>query len=115
MTQQNPNAPTGAQIAHTNGLTFTIVPADSFTARLARDVRQLAMADGTVWTVGTRGYGSTFAWQPPQQTDDGSDDACPLCGRWSCDPTTCPPEASDGTDRDQLAPGRAHTAEAVSR
>ena len=65
MTQQNPNAPTGAQIAHTNGLTFTIVPADSFTARLARDVRQLAMADGT--------------------------------------------------DRDQLAPGRAHTAEAVSR
>ena len=35
------------------------------------------MADGTVWTVGTRGYGSTFAWQPPHQTDDGSDDACP--------------------------------------
>ncbi|WP_309031307.1 hypothetical protein [Streptomyces alfalfae] len=23
-----------------------------------------------------------------------ADDACPLCGRWQCDPATCPPAAS---------------------
>ncbi|MFF9758595.1 hypothetical protein ACF1G4_03340 [Streptomyces caelestis] len=100
-----------AQISHANDLTFTIVAADSFTARMARDVRQLTMADGTTWTVGPRGYGSTFAWQPPAAADD----ACPLCGRWTCDPTTCPPEANAGAARDQLALGRAHAAEAAGR
>ncbi|MEV0695276.1 hypothetical protein [Streptomyces sp. NPDC050388] len=23
-----------------------------------------------------------------------ADDACPLCGRWTCDPSTCPPGAA---------------------
>ncbi|ODA69537.1 hypothetical protein [Streptomyces sp. AVP053U2] len=105
MTQQHLSAPLRAQITHANGLTFTIVSADSYTARIARDVRQLAMDDGTVWTVGTRGAGNTIAWQPAEQTHDaGSDDACPLCGRWNCNPTTCPPSAAD----------RAHAAEAVA-
>ncbi|GGV86808.1 hypothetical protein GCM10010294_67910 [Streptomyces griseoloalbus] len=51
-------------VRHANGLAFTVIPADSYTARMARDVRQLTMDDGTVWTVGTRGAGSTIAWRP---------------------------------------------------
>jgi hypothetical protein len=82
---------------------------------MARDVRQLTMADGSVWTVGAPiGWrGVAAAWQHPVQTDDGSDDACPLCGRWACDPTTCPPSATAA--RDQLAPGRAHAADGGGR
>lgn len=57
MTQQT------ATVTHANGLTFRVIPADSYDARIARDVRPLTMADGTVWTVGTRGRGSAFAWQ----------------------------------------------------
>ncbi|MGV9755409.1 hypothetical protein ACWDUC_06175 [Streptomyces tricolor] len=55
------------EVAHANGLTFRVVAADSFDARMARDVRTLTMADGSVWTVGTRGAGSTIAWQPTSQ------------------------------------------------
>ena len=51
-------------IRHANGLEFNVIPADSYDARIARDVRQLTMADGTKWTVGTLGGGSAIAWQP---------------------------------------------------
>lgn len=54
-------------VRHANGQTFTVIPADSYEARMARDVRQLTMEDGTVWTVGTRGAGSTIAWQPADE------------------------------------------------
>ncbi|MFD8521035.1 DUF6907 domain-containing protein [Streptomyces capillispiralis] len=54
----------GRTVRHANGLEFTVIPADSYDARMARDVRELTMEDGSVWTVGTRGAGSTFAWQP---------------------------------------------------
>ncbi|MFJ5588281.1 hypothetical protein ACIQCG_00860 [Streptomyces noursei] len=50
-------------IAHKSGLTFRVISANSYDARMARDVRRLTMADGTVWTVGTRGRGSCFAWR----------------------------------------------------
>ncbi|MEV6803165.1 hypothetical protein [Streptomyces sp. NPDC051132] len=52
------------EVAHANGLTFKVVPTDSYDARMARDVRPLTMADGSTWTVGTRGAGSTIAWRP---------------------------------------------------
>ncbi|MEU0587249.1 hypothetical protein [Streptomyces sp. NPDC006132] len=73
-------------VRHTNGLTFTVIPADSYEARMARDVRQLTMEDGTVWTVGTRGSGSTIAWRPDNGDGDkgyrltgtpGGDQRCP--------------------------------------
>lgn len=98
-------------VRHANGLEFRVIPADSYTARLARNARQLTMADGTVWTVGLPiGWrGREAAWQTPVAADD----ACPLCGRWTCDPTTCPPSA--GAARDQSALARAHAAEAVGR
>ncbi|MEY9489041.1 hypothetical protein RKD26_004835 [Streptomyces calvus] len=51
-------------VRHVSGLTFTVIPADSYDARMARDVRELTMDDGSVWTVGTRGAGSAVAWQP---------------------------------------------------
>lgn len=51
-------------VRHANGLEFTVIPADSYDARMARDVRELTMDDGSVWTVGTRGAGSAYAWQP---------------------------------------------------
>ncbi|MBL3670253.1 hypothetical protein JL475_30615 [Streptomyces sp. M2CJ-2] len=55
------------EVRHANGLTFTVIPADSYDARMARDVRELTMEDGSVWTVGTRGAGSTFAWRPADE------------------------------------------------
>ena len=57
-------APEPRMVRHANGLTFKVIPADSYDARIARDVRELTMDDGTVWTVGTCGAGSTFAWRP---------------------------------------------------
>lgn len=45
--RSTPNA-----VTHANGLEFRVLPADSPYARIARNVRQLEMADGTVWTVG---------------------------------------------------------------
>ncbi|MCR8576428.1 hypothetical protein [Streptomyces sp. Isolate_219] len=50
-------------IKHANGLVFRVIPAGSYDARMARDVRRLTMADGSVWTVGTRGRGSCLAWR----------------------------------------------------
>lgn len=62
-TDQTDQQPSPSTVRHANGLAFTVIPATSYTARMARDVRQLTMADGTEWTVGTRGAGSTFAWR----------------------------------------------------
>jgi hypothetical protein len=52
------------EITHPSGLTFKVIPADSYDARIARDRRQLVMTDGTEWTVGTRGFGTALAWRP---------------------------------------------------
>lgn len=77
-------------VRHANGLEFKVIPADSPFARIARSIRQLEMADGTVWTVGApigwHGAGAAWRTEPPQaQTfDDDSDDACPICGHWTC-------------------------------
>ena len=49
---QPPEQPTPETVAHANGLTFKVIGGDSNFARVARNVRQLTMADGTVWTVG---------------------------------------------------------------
>ncbi|MYT20117.1 hypothetical protein GTW69_07410 [Streptomyces sp. SID7760] len=58
-------------ITHPTGLTFTVIPADSYDARVvARDRRPLVMADGKAWTVGTLGYGSAFAWRS-EEADRG--------------------------------------------
>lgn len=53
-------------VRHANGLEFRVIPADSYTARMARDIRQLTMADGTVWTVGAPigWHGVAAAWRP---------------------------------------------------
>lgn len=57
----------GETVAHESGLTFRVVQADGQEARIARDVRNLTMTDGRVWTVGTQvggyGVGSTIAWR----------------------------------------------------
>ncbi|MGW0495025.1 hypothetical protein ACWD0Z_06175 [Streptomyces sp. NPDC003007] len=83
-------------VRHANGQTFTVIPADSYEARMARDVRQLTMEDGTVWTVGTRGAGSTIAWRPAHGDDEkgyslmstpGGDQRCPAAHPE--DPTPC--------------------------
>lgn len=71
-------------VRHANGTTFTVIPADSYDARMARDVRQLAMDDGTVWAVGTRGAGSAIAWRP---ADEPPDLRCPAAHPE--DPTPC--------------------------
>jgi hypothetical protein len=44
--------PTPATVAHANGLTFKVINGNSNYARVARNVRQLTMADGSEWTVG---------------------------------------------------------------
>ena len=46
------NQPTPKTVAHTNGLTFKVIDGNSNFARVARNVRQLTMADGSTWTVG---------------------------------------------------------------
>lgn len=48
----SPTKPTPKTVAHANGLTFKVIDGDSNHARVARNIRQLTMADGTVWTVG---------------------------------------------------------------
>ncbi|MET8693610.1 hypothetical protein ABZV65_13825 [Streptomyces bauhiniae] len=55
-------------VTHANGLTFKVIPGDSPFARVARGVRQLTMADGTEWTVGTPvgWHGMAAAWQDPE-------------------------------------------------
>ncbi|ODA75571.1 hypothetical protein [Streptomyces sp. AVP053U2] len=52
-------------VRHPNGLEFRVIDADSYTARMARDVHAVTMADGTVWTVGAPiGWrGTSAAWQ----------------------------------------------------
>ncbi|MFK4123539.1 hypothetical protein [Streptomyces longwoodensis] len=32
-----------------------------------------------------------------------ADDACPLCGRWSCDPSSCPPGAAPASTQARAA------------
>ncbi|MFJ6720540.1 hypothetical protein [Streptomyces sp. NPDC091259] len=40
-------------VTHANGLKFRVIDANSYDARIARDVRPLVMADGSTWTVGS--------------------------------------------------------------
>jgi hypothetical protein len=65
---QHAQQPTPATIAHANGLTFTIIDGNSNYARVARNVRQLTMADGTLWTVGLPigWHGQEAAWIAPE-------------------------------------------------
>ena len=55
-----------ATIAHANGLEFRIIDGHSTYARVARNVRQLTMADGSTWTVGQPigWHGQEAAWKP---------------------------------------------------
>ncbi|MFB6568252.1 hypothetical protein [Streptomyces noursei] len=46
-----------------NGAEFVVVSADSYTARMARNVHPVTMADGTVWTAGAGRPGMAIAWQ----------------------------------------------------
>lgn len=75
-------------VVHENGLTFRVIPADSPFARIARNVRQLKMADGTVWTVGAPiGWdGIEAAWHP-QEPQPTPTDRCPAAH--PNDPTPC--------------------------
>lgn len=50
-------------VTHANGLTFKVIPANSYDARIARGVHTLTMTDGNTWTVGTRGAGTALAWR----------------------------------------------------
>ncbi|MEU8537128.1 hypothetical protein [Streptomyces parvulus] len=52
-------------ITHATGLTFKVIDGNSTLARIARNVRQLPMADGTTWTVGAPvgWHGAEAAWQ----------------------------------------------------
>lgn len=47
----------------TNGAEFLVVQADSYTARMARNVHPVTMADGTVWMAGAGRPGTAIAWQ----------------------------------------------------
>ena len=62
---QPAHQPTPKTVAHANGLTFKVIDGDSNYARVARNIRQLTMADGTVWTVGLPiGWrGTEAAWK----------------------------------------------------
>lgn len=73
-------------VRHANGLEFRVIPADSYDARMARDVRQLTMADGTVWTVGAPigWHGVAAAWRP---ADEPPALRCPAAHPE--DPTSC--------------------------
>jgi hypothetical protein len=71
-TDQQPHQPTPETVTHTNGLTFKVVDGNSPFARAARNIRQLTMADGTVWTVGLPiGWrGREAAWRDPETPED---------------------------------------------
>ncbi|WP_405695236.1 hypothetical protein OHA99_09320 [Streptomyces coelicoflavus] len=67
-------------VRHANGLEFRVIDAGSYTARMARDVHQVTMADGRVWTVGQPigWYGTPAAWQPRCPAATASDTSpCP--------------------------------------
>ena len=49
---QPAHQPTPKTGAHANRLTFNVIDGSSNFARVARNVRQLTMADGSTWTVG---------------------------------------------------------------
>ncbi|MDT0387842.1 hypothetical protein [Streptomyces dubilierae] len=68
-TDQPGQQPSPREVHHVNGLAFRVITASSYTARMARDVRQLPMADGTVWTVGSPigWHDVAAAWQAPVQ------------------------------------------------
>ena len=71
--QPQPHQPTPATVAHANGLTFKVIDGSSNFARIARNVRQLTMADGSVWTVGLpigwRGIEAAWhATETPEET-----------------------------------------------
>jgi len=61
-------------VAHANGLTFKVIDGDSNFARVARNVRQLVMADGSTWTVGLPiGWrGTEAAWQPTETPEQAA-------------------------------------------
>ena len=69
-----PGQPTPATISHANGLQFRIIDGNSPFARVARNVRQLVMADGTEWTVGLPiGWrGQQAAWIDPETEEERS-------------------------------------------
>ncbi|MYR45063.1 hypothetical protein [Streptomyces sp. SID5910] len=58
--------PSPHEVHHANGLTFKVIDASSYTARMARDAHDVTMADGTVWTVGhpIGWHGISAAWRP---------------------------------------------------
>jgi hypothetical protein len=62
---------TPATVVHANGLTFRVIDGNSNFARVARNVRTLAMADGSTWTVGLPiGWrGQEAAWQPVETAE----------------------------------------------
>ncbi|MFG3085105.1 hypothetical protein [Streptomyces parvulus] len=64
-TQAPPSPAQPLTITHATGLTFKVIGGDSPAARIARNVRQLTMTDGTTWTVGTPvgWHGTEAAWQ----------------------------------------------------
>lgn len=71
--QEQPHQHSPATVAHANGLTFKVIDGNSNYARVARNVRQLVMADGSEWTVGLPvGWrGIEAAWrstETPEQT-----------------------------------------------
>ncbi|MFF5972239.1 hypothetical protein ACFY7C_12040 [Streptomyces sp. NPDC012769] len=59
-----PTQHTQPTVTHPNGLVFRVIPADSYTARMTRDRRQLVMTDGQTWTVGqpVGWHGTAAAW-----------------------------------------------------
>jgi hypothetical protein len=52
-------------ITHPNGLVFRVIPADSYTARMSRDIHQLVMSDGQLWNTGQPigWHGTPAAWR----------------------------------------------------
>ncbi|MEU8531575.1 hypothetical protein [Streptomyces parvulus] len=57
---------TPTEVHHANGATYKVIEASSYTARMARDVHDVTMADGTVWKTGQPigWHGTPAAWQP---------------------------------------------------
>ncbi|MFC7892706.1 hypothetical protein [Streptomyces sp. NPDC057381] len=58
-----------AEVRHANGNEYRVIDAGSYTARMARDVHDVTMADGTVWTVGQPigWHGVPAAWRGVSQ------------------------------------------------
>lgn len=52
-------------VRHANGAEYRVVEAGSYTARMARDIHDVTMADGTVWTTGLPigWHGTPAAWR----------------------------------------------------